>query len=203
MSLTVSSRSGIRIKVLLAAEMIVGNRHLPMRIRNVSRTGLAGDARRPPQIGSTVTFKRGAAERSGQIVWVDGQRFGVRFTHPLEEDELRLHFPQPERQRTDELTQPLFRWASSQAGGCGRPRHDGEAGLDSVEACMEVISSEGISLGFVDEVEDAGITIIPHGQHRSSKLFLTTRSISSVGSSVRLCLRADELGINYGPPQKP
>jgi hypothetical protein len=188
MSGDVINRSSSRIRVLLAAEIIIDNQSIPMRIRNVSRTGLAGDARRPPKIGAAVTFRRGATEGLGEVVWVDGQRFGIRFAKPMGDDELRLHFQQPARAGAAEVSQPLFRWNSSRA-----ELHD--AGLDRVQACMEVISSEGISIGFVDEVQDAGITIIPHGEHRSRKLFLTARCISSVGNCLQLRLRTDELGI--------
>jgi hypothetical protein len=42
-----------------------------------------------------VTFRRGVTVRRGKVVWASGQQFGIRFSHPLEDDELRLHFPQP------------------------------------------------------------------------------------------------------------
>jgi hypothetical protein len=57
------------------------------------------------------------------------------------------------------------------------------------------MSSDGISVGFVGEVEEAGVTVIPHGQHQSKSVFLTARCVASVGSKLELCLRADELGI--------
>jgi hypothetical protein len=195
MSRDVSNRSSIRIRVLLAAEVIIDGQPIPIRIRNVSRSGLAGDARKPPKVGAAVLFRRGATERLGKVVWANGQQFGIRFSLALDDDELRLHFPQPEKARTAEAHQPSLTWESSQAVEYGRLWRDPDARLDRVQACMEVMSSEGISLGFVDEVQDTGITIVPHGEHRSSKLFITARCISSVGNSLQLCLRAEELGI--------
>jgi hypothetical protein len=61
---------------------------------------------------------------------------------------------------------------------------------------MEVMSSDGISVGFVGEVEEAGVTVIPHGQRQSKSVFLTARCIASVGCKLQLRFRADELGIS-------
>jgi hypothetical protein len=108
--LTQAERSHVRIKVFLSAELTWKGQSSSIRVRNISRWGLAADALDPPSLGAIVHFKRGKVERSARVMWLKDGRFGLRFDRPMNaEDELQIHFPSGSEGRV-RASAPLFNW---------------------------------------------------------------------------------------------
>lgn len=57
---------------------------------DVSMGGAMLSASPPPPIGCRLLLERQSVELPGIVRWVEGNRFGVQFEHPLTEDEVMV-----------------------------------------------------------------------------------------------------------------
>jgi hypothetical protein len=84
-------RQDRRARVLIAAKVIVGGRPLNVRLRDLSQHGALLFAATPPPLRSEVTFERGELSAKASVVWRHGDRFGIQFDEPIEEQDVMIH----------------------------------------------------------------------------------------------------------------
>lgn len=77
-----------RRKVMLIARVRVGVRWNDVCILDISTRGLLIQAAEPPARGAYLDVRRGHQAIVGRVVWVQGQRFGVRTQDALPVEEL-------------------------------------------------------------------------------------------------------------------
>jgi hypothetical protein len=77
-------RSQGRSNVFLSASLIVGAVPLPVRVRNMSRTGALLDGGSLPPEGARVRLVRGELSAEGEIAWQREGHAGIRFTGEVE-----------------------------------------------------------------------------------------------------------------------
>src|SRR5690349_18029768 len=73
------SRSNIFV---MAALYGAGGGSTPVRIRNMSRSGALVEGAALPAPGAQVRLSRGSISVTGEIMWVDKQKAGLRFDSP-------------------------------------------------------------------------------------------------------------------------
>jgi hypothetical protein len=77
-----NNRLEARNNIFVMAALYVGGGSTPVRIRNMSRSGALVEAAVLPVAGSQVRLARGSISVSGEIMWVDRHKAGVRFDSP-------------------------------------------------------------------------------------------------------------------------
>ena len=77
-------RSQGRSNVFLSASLIVGAVPLPVRVRNMSRSGALLDGGSLPPEGAKVRLIRGELSAEGEIAWQRGGHAGIRFSGEVE-----------------------------------------------------------------------------------------------------------------------
>jgi hypothetical protein len=84
-------RQDRRARVLIGAKVIVGGRTIDVRLRDLSPHGALLLAATPPPLRSEVTFERGELSAKASVVWRHGDRFGIQFDEPIEEQDVMAH----------------------------------------------------------------------------------------------------------------
>jgi hypothetical protein len=77
-----------RFAVDLAAVLRGGAADVPVRLRDLSRSGALGECPFPPPMFSAVTLLRGALAIEARVVWAGRGRFGLEFVRPIRATEL-------------------------------------------------------------------------------------------------------------------
>lgn len=77
-----NNRLEARSNIFVMAALYVGSGSTPVRIRNMSRSGALVEAASLPVAGTKVRLARGSTSVTGEIMWVDRQKAGVRFDSP-------------------------------------------------------------------------------------------------------------------------
>jgi hypothetical protein len=77
-----NNRIESRSNIFVMAALYAGNGSTPVRIRNMSRSGALVEAAVLPISGTSVRLSRGSVSVTGEIMWVDKQKAGVRFDSP-------------------------------------------------------------------------------------------------------------------------
>lgn len=77
--LRVESRSNI----FVMATMYAAGGSIPVRVRNMSRTGALVEAPALPQAGTVVRLSRGSLTALGNVMWAGDGRAGLRFDGPV------------------------------------------------------------------------------------------------------------------------
>ena len=72
-------RSDPRSNIFVAAVLNHDGVSAPVRIRNMSRNGALVECAAPPAVPSTVRLCRGSLSVRGSVVWLRGERAGIRF----------------------------------------------------------------------------------------------------------------------------
>ena len=72
-------RADIRSNVFLSATLLAAGVTLPVRIRNISPTGVLLDGAGLPPQGSVIHLRRGSLSVGGEIAWQRDGQCGVRF----------------------------------------------------------------------------------------------------------------------------
>jgi hypothetical protein len=112
-------RSQARARVALPAvvETFEGLRHV--KVHNLSTAGAMIQAVRPPAVGKELVLKCYGIDALGVVVWGEGDRFGMEFYDPIEEDEVvrQRHLSDDEFARQkwrtrQEILEAAERWAS-------------------------------------------------------------------------------------------
>jgi hypothetical protein len=81
-------RGGPRYTVLLGARLVTAAGNLPVTIRDLSLEGSMIHGTALPAIGSRLLLHRRLLVVPATLVWRDGNRAGLRFEHPLTEEQL-------------------------------------------------------------------------------------------------------------------
>ncbi len=82
------SRRAVRTRVLLRAALRTSGRDYPVRLRDVSATGVRVEADELPRRLTDVVVERGAFSAFGQVVWVGGRVAGIEFDEPLDPNDM-------------------------------------------------------------------------------------------------------------------
>lgn len=77
-------RSDPRSNIFVAAVLYHNGESCPVRIRNMSRSGALVECAAPPPVQSAVRLCRGSLSARGVVVWVRGERTGIRFDGNVE-----------------------------------------------------------------------------------------------------------------------
>jgi hypothetical protein len=85
-----NGRAERRFEVQLSAVLRTGLLSMPVRVRNLSRSGALVQAPCAPPNGGTVTLSREGFAIEGTVMWVDGHLFGLRFEAPMRATELLI-----------------------------------------------------------------------------------------------------------------
>lgn len=80
----IENRKAERVNTLLAADALIGNTCWPVRIRNISSTGVMVETAVKVDVKSSILIKRGTLHVAGEIVWRRDGVFGVRFFEPAD-----------------------------------------------------------------------------------------------------------------------
>jgi hypothetical protein len=72
-------RSQSRSNVFLSASLVFGAVPVPVRVRNMSRTGALLDGGSLPPVGTPIRLVRGELNAEGAVAWQDGAHAGIRF----------------------------------------------------------------------------------------------------------------------------
>lgn len=88
-----------RTQLCLAAFIDCDGLRTSARIRDLSRAGARIEASPPPPLSRPVVLSRGALTVTGQVVWRDRNRFGIRFDRAID---LMVWLPGRETARTQE-----------------------------------------------------------------------------------------------------
>lgn len=75
----VQQRTDARSNMFVMAAIYFGGSPLPVRIRNMSRSGALIESATIPAENSEVRLSRGSLSVSGRIIWQRGNRAGIRF----------------------------------------------------------------------------------------------------------------------------
>lgn len=77
-------RASGRSNVFLSATLHCGARSLPVRVRNISPSGVLVDGDDLPVPGVSVILRRGNLSVHGDIAWAASRARGIRFAAPIE-----------------------------------------------------------------------------------------------------------------------
>lgn len=72
-------RSDPRRNIFVAAVLCHDGTSTPVRVRNMSRSGALVECAAPPAVQSGVRLCRGSLSVRGSVVWLRGERAGIRF----------------------------------------------------------------------------------------------------------------------------
>ena len=90
-------RDAPRAAVMLAATISHDWRSKAVTLRNLSGSGALVEGEALPIKGSLVSFVRNDVSVRGHVVWVEGERGGIRFEQPLNLRASLRHVPSPRR----------------------------------------------------------------------------------------------------------
>ena len=87
------ARIARRYKVFEATRMTSAAGESRVHLINLSLTGALVHAAQPPEPGAAITIELLESAVAGRVVWVVGERFGVAFASPLEDNALARVLP--------------------------------------------------------------------------------------------------------------
>lgn len=79
---------GTRLRLLLAAKLVMTTGELPVTLRELSSTNAIVTGDRLPSVGTDAILKRGGLEALGTVIWAEGTRACLEFEDPLHEADL-------------------------------------------------------------------------------------------------------------------
>ena len=95
-------RSIKRARVLLSARIRSADGEYEARLRDLSRKGALIECRMPAKAGDDVLFLRGAIGVPSRVAWVAGDRLGLEFEQPIDENEVLMQIGRRPLQETEE-----------------------------------------------------------------------------------------------------
>ena len=117
-----NNRLEARSNIFVMAALYTDRGSTPVRIRNMSRSGALVEAAVLPVAGTQVRLSRGSISVTGEVMWVDKHKAGVRFDSPTSPNEW---LPGGKRgagqQMADELAHQARLGASSRIAGSPLP----------------------------------------------------------------------------------
>lgn len=78
-----------RHKVFQPASMVTDAGDVRAHLLDISTNGARAHCQSPPAVGTAVVLQWTGARRTGRVAWSAGNRFGVEFTVPLTDDQIR------------------------------------------------------------------------------------------------------------------
>ncbi len=84
-SADVGKRGARRARVLIAAKLKSSLGELDCRLRDLSSMGALVECAQLLPVGSDVVFVRGKITIAARVAWVGGNRLGIEFEHPIDE----------------------------------------------------------------------------------------------------------------------
>lgn len=84
----VGKRASRRARVLLAAKLRTPEGEIDCRLRDLSQMGALLECKPQPPVGCEVVFLRGKIAIPARVAWSAGDRIGLEFEHPIDEQEM-------------------------------------------------------------------------------------------------------------------
>lgn len=97
------ARSAPRTSMFVTCRLDMDAGSSPATIRNLSPTGALVEAAVVPTAGKHVTLSRGSLVASGEVIWFDGNRFGIRFCNLVHVQSWLGSLHNREQLRVDEI----------------------------------------------------------------------------------------------------
>ena len=99
-----------RARVLLSARIRAAEGDYDARLRDLSSKGALVECGAPVRAGDTVVFLRGAIGVPSRVAWVSGNRLGLEFDRPIDENEVLVQIGRRPSERTERrLRRPSIR----------------------------------------------------------------------------------------------
>jgi hypothetical protein len=119
-----NNRLEARSNIFVMAALYTDHASTPVRIRNMSRSGALVEAAVLPAKGTQVRLARGSVSITGEVMWVDQQKAGLRFDSPTSPNDW---LPGGKRgtgqQMADELAHQTRLGAASRIAAAPTPAH--------------------------------------------------------------------------------
>ena len=99
-----------RARVLLSARIRTAEGDYDARLRDLSSKGALIECGVPAKAGDTVVFLRGAIGVPSRVAWATGNRLGLEFDQPIDENEVLVQIGRRPSERTEgRLRRPSIR----------------------------------------------------------------------------------------------
>lgn len=115
------SRSRARVALPAVLETIEGLRHV--KLRNLSSAGAMVETPRVPGVGKDLVLKCFGIDALGVVIWEDGDRCGIEFYDPIDEDQVVRQralsddeFAQHKWRTRKEMLEAAERWSLGKTG---------------------------------------------------------------------------------------
>lgn len=148
----VDHRSQGRSNVFLSASLVVGAVPLPVRVRNMSRTGALLDGASLPTVGASVRLVRGELNAEGEIAWQRDRFAGIRFSGEVDVGGWVKKVGHSGQQRVDSAIAALRRNEAIPASADTQAPSLGQIGADLQAICERLAGSPIMMIEFGEDL---------------------------------------------------
>ena len=148
-------RADIRSNVFLSATLLAAGVTLPVRIRNISPTGVLLDGAGLPPQGSVIHLRRGSLSAGGEIAWQRDGLCGVRFDTAVVVNDWVRRTEHKGQARVDEMI-ALVRNLPNDRGGAAGPQESADSlrsiSADLTQSCERLANLPDVVATCSDEI---------------------------------------------------
>jgi hypothetical protein len=163
---TPNNRLEARSNMFVMAALYTGSGSTPVRIRNMSRSGALVEAAVLPPPGKQVRLSRGSLSVTGEVVWVDKQKAGVRFDSMTSPDDwLPGGKRSADQQMADEVAHQTRLGAGSTIAAALTPAHSPQLSEELMRlhevlmrAAEDLASNNGLSASQLIALQEIDVT---------------------------------------------
>jgi len=148
-------RADIRSNVFLSATLLAAGVTLPVRIRNISPTGVLLDGAGLPPQGSVIHLRRGSLSAGGEIAWQRDGLCGVRLDTAVVVNDWVRRTEHKGQARVDEMI-ALVRNSPNDRGGPAGPQQSADSlrsiSADLTQSCERLANLPDVVATCSDEI---------------------------------------------------
>jgi hypothetical protein len=152
LQLNVDHRSQSRSNVFLSASLVCGAVTLPVRVRNMSRTGALVDGGSLPAVGAKIRLIRGDLIADGEVAWQHDGQIGVRFSGQIDVAAWVKKVGHSGQQRVDNAIAALRRHEALPANAEAQPLSLVRIGVELQAICDRLAGSAAVTVEFGEEL---------------------------------------------------
>jgi hypothetical protein len=145
-------RSHGRSNVFLSASLVCGAGTLPVRVRNMSRTGALLDGGSLPPTGTKIRLFRGELSADGEVAWQQDGQVGVRFSGEIDVAAWVKKIGHSGQQRVDNAIAALRRHEALPANLESQPLSLAHIGVELQAICDRLAGSAIVTVEFGEEL---------------------------------------------------
>jgi hypothetical protein len=165
------AREEARVSLYLGASLYCDGTSFPVRIRNISSSGVLLETSKPTAVGALVQLVRGSLIVHGLVAWSDDSRCGLKFSGIIDVEQWRAPTGHGEQHRVDEIVRlvkagaiPLSASAPGQELASGGTNEKLSAELQLVAELLEKLGDRLAKDGIVvalygDELQNLDIAM--------------------------------------------